>query len=139
MRSPPVATCRRVGQRGGTTVEFAMVTPILFLLLVGVLDVGRLFISRCMLQYAVVVGARAGLAKVNAVSDVQNATAAAAPMLGLTPGSVSVTTSAASWAARTRGNTVTVSYSGYTFAPAAGSFSRMVTKNLSASSQQTIP
>jgi Flp pilus assembly protein TadG len=117
-----------------------LVVPILFLILVGTIDAGRMLISRSMLQYAVIAGARAGLAKTNAtVGAVQTATAAAAPMLHLTPGSVVVTTSAAAWITRTTGDTVTVSYSGYTFTPASGSFARLTTKSLAATSTQTIP
>ena len=124
--------------------------PLVFLVLVGMIDTSRMLISRSMLQYAVIAGARAGLAKSNAtVGAVQTATAAAAPMLHLTSGSVnvcvdtvgpctSVATSTA-WTARTTGDTVTVSYSGYTFTPASGSFARLATKSLTATSTQTIP
>jgi Flp pilus assembly protein TadG len=127
-----------------------LVVPILFLILIGTIDVGRMLISRSMLQYAVISGARAGLAKTNSTTAaVQTATAAAAPMLHLTATNVNVcvdtvgtctgVASSTAWTARTTGDTVTVSYSGYTFTPASGSFARLTTKSLAAASTQTIP
>ncbi len=104
-----------------------------------------MMIARTMLSYAVIVGARAGVAKFNTTTAmVQSATVAAAPMLGLTAGTVQVllnnalpTTTA--WAGRGSGDKITVSYSGYTFKPFSGSLARLATKTFNAQSIQTIP
>ena len=134
----------RERQRGGITVEFALVFPLICVVLFGMIDGSRMVIARCMLSYAVIVGARTGVAKANTVAVVQTATAAAAPMLGLSAGSVvvqlnGVPPTTTTWAARSGGDTVTVSYNGYTFRPAAESLSKMVTKTFNASCIRTIP
>ena len=49
---------RRDGQRGFTTVEFALTLPLLLTLLFGSIDGGLLVISRCMVSYAAVTAAR---------------------------------------------------------------------------------
>ena len=145
MRSPAFSSMRvRERQRGGIAVEFALVFPLICLVLLGMIDGSRMVIARCMLSYAVIVGARTGAAKANSVAAVQTATAAAAPMLGLSAGTVvvqlnGVPPTTATWSARSGGDTVTVSYSGYTFRPAAGSFTKMVTKTFNASCIRTIP
>ena len=125
-------------------VEFALVFPLVCMLLFGMIDGSRMVIARCMLSYAVIVGARAGVARANTVAVVQTATAAAAPMLGLSSGSVVVqlnglTPTTTTWAARSGGDNVTVSYNGYTFRPAAGAFTKMITKTFNASCIRTIP
>lgn len=145
MRSPSFASAQvRERQWGGLTVEFALVFPLVCLLLFGMIDGSRMVIARCMLSYAVIVGARAGVAKSNSIPAVQTATAAAAPMLGLSSGTVvvqlnGVAATTTAWSTRSGGDTVTVSYNGYTFRPAAGSFTRMTTKTFNASCIKTIP
>lgn len=42
----------RGGQRGQTIVEFALVAPLFFLLIFGVIDFGRLFYTQMTLQHA---------------------------------------------------------------------------------------
>ena len=54
------------------------------------------------------------------------------------PDCISITTSAASWAVRTSGDTVTVTAS-YTFQPSLGAFTKLATKNFHATSTLTIP
>src|SRR6188768_3014610 len=49
---------RRDGQRGFTTVAFALVLPLLLTLLFGSIDGGLLVISRCMVSYAAITAAR---------------------------------------------------------------------------------
>lgn len=142
-------------------VEFALVFPILCVFLLGMIDASRMMISRAMLSYAVVAGARLAVAQQNSagttttVAMVQSATLAAAPLLSLASGSVYVcinqgastcssTPSTAAWAARTTGDTVTVAYgyaggTGYTFTPMTGSLAKLITKTFRASSMQTIP
>jgi Flp pilus assembly protein TadG len=101
-------------QRGGYAVEFALVIPLLMILLFGALDGGRFVVTRCMLNYAVIVGSRmASMPQTPALLNVQTAVVAAAPFLGLTPGSVTVTiTNGAAtkgFPVRAAGDTATVS------------------------------
>jgi Flp pilus assembly protein TadG len=74
----------RRGQRGATTVEFAVVLPLLVLVMFGVIDGGRLIASRVMLTYAVSKGARVASLSPDSTpseSTVQAAVTAAAPLL----------------------------------------------------------
>jgi Flp pilus assembly protein TadG len=129
----------RNSQRGTTTVEFSLVVPLLVLTTLGTIDAGRMVISRSMLGYAVTVGSRMGEASATTTTvQVQNAVVAAAPMLKLVASAVTVTTSAASWAARKSGDAVTVQAS-YTFQPAIGAWSKLITKTFSSTSTVTIP
>ena len=139
MRTPSATRSHR-RERGAAAVEFVLVAPVLFVVLLGMLEASRMMVARCMLTYAVSVGARMGLAKSNTnTSTIKTAVVNAAPMLGLSTGSVSVATSAASWTARTSGNTVTVTYTGYTFTPIAGPFTKLASKTFNATSMETIP
>jgi Flp pilus assembly protein TadG len=95
-------------------VEFALVIPILLTLLFAAIDGGRLVVTRCMLNYAVIVGSRmASMPQTPAAANVQSAVVAAAPFLGLTTAAVTVTiTSGAttkSFTSRAAGDTATVS------------------------------
>jgi Flp pilus assembly protein TadG len=92
---PSICRRARERQRGGTAVEFALVFPLFFSLVVGAIEGGRFVISRMMLSYAVSVGARAATLS-NAKADsstgsVQDVVVKAAPMLGLTTGQVEIT------------------------------------------------
>jgi Flp pilus assembly protein TadG len=79
---------RRRG-RGQTLVEFAMVLPIIFVVLIAVLDLGRaVFVYNTLAQSA---RQAARLAIVNQnVTDVKNAAIAYAPTLGMTASNVDV-------------------------------------------------
>jgi Flp pilus assembly protein TadG len=127
----------RSRQSGAYTVEFALTILPLILVTVGTIDASRMVVSRLMLSYAVICGARAGL--VNSTPDtahVQTAVAAAAPMLSLGP--ISVSTSAASWTGRLSGDTVTVQAT-YTFTPCLGPMMGFMNKTFTAKSVETIP
>jgi len=64
------------------TVEFALVFPILFALLFGLLDIGRFIATRVMLTNAAAAGARAAcLGSSTSQADVSTAVASAATML----------------------------------------------------------
>jgi Flp pilus assembly protein TadG len=120
-------------------VEFSLVVPWLILTTLGTIDASRMVVSRSMLSYAVTVGSRKAVANSTTLtSQVQSAVVAAAPMLKLTTGAVTVTTSAASWAARTSGDTVTVTTS-YTFVPVIGTWSKLITKTFSSTITVTLP
>lgn len=94
-------------------------------------------VSRGMLTYAAICGARAGVVQATTTAAIAQAAAtAAAPMLALS--SVLVTTSAATWTARTRGDTVTA-VATYTFQPVLPVMTYLVTKNFTATSTMMIP
>ena len=127
----------RERQRGAYAVEFSLVLLPLLLLTIGTIDVGRMVVSRGMLSYAAICGARAGVVKATTTAAMaQTAVTAAAPMLALS--SAVVTTSAASWAGRGSGDTVTA-VATYTFQPVLPVMTRLVTKNFTATSTITIP
>ena len=68
--------------RGTTTIEFALIFPLLAAVLFGIIDVGRFIGSRVMLAQAASVGARtACLNSTDSKAIVDNAVAVAAPML----------------------------------------------------------
>lgn len=135
-----VARLGRGNQRGSFTVELALVLPIFLLIAIGMIDAGRMIFSKTMLTYAVTVGARTGIGlSATTTAAVQTAVINAAPMLKLTTSNVTaVTTNAASWSARTRGNTVTVTAT-YTFTPVAPGFTKLANKTFTYTCKMTIP
>ncbi|MBW2187820.1 MAG: pilus assembly protein [Deltaproteobacteria bacterium] len=56
--------------RGAALVEFALVLPLLLLLLVGLIEFGLLFYNKQVLTNASREGARAGIARVGNISDI---------------------------------------------------------------------
>jgi Flp pilus assembly protein TadG len=48
----------RSGERGATAVEFALVAPVFLLFVLGIMDLGRLFYIKNIMQYAVEQAAR---------------------------------------------------------------------------------
>ena len=99
-----------------------MITPLLFLVLFGTIEFGRMIVSRQMLAYSTIEGARtASILGTAALSDVYAQVTAAAPLLTLTTIKVKVGAGgtwddAAAFAARTAGQTMFVE-SVYTFTP----------------------
>jgi Flp pilus assembly protein TadG len=57
-------------QRGVAAVEFSMIAPIFFGLLVGIIDVGRYMWTLNTIQYAIDQGARAGVVQQLSTDDV---------------------------------------------------------------------
>lgn len=86
-----------------------MVFPLLALIMFGGIEGGRFVVSRVMLSYAVVVGARAATLSGASTGSVQTAVTGAAPMLNLATSQVEVTVSGGGGLPATVGNTVTVS------------------------------
>jgi Flp pilus assembly protein TadG len=123
-------------------VEFALVIPILLALLFGAIDGGRLVITRCMLNYAVIVGSRmASMPQTPAATNVQNAVVAAAPFLSLTTAAVTVTitngVTAKTFASRTVGDTATVSAT-YSYHAFLTFMSRFGSRSFSSTSAVTV-
>ncbi|HZL21065.1 MAG TPA: TadE/TadG family type IV pilus assembly protein [Polyangia bacterium] len=129
-------------QRGGYAVEFSLVIPLLLILLFGAIDGGRFVVTRCMLNYAVIVGSRmASMPQTPALLNVQNAVVAAAPFLGLTTGSVTVTiTNGAStkgFTTRAAGDTATVSAT-YNYSAFLTFFSKFASRTFTSTSAITV-
>ncbi len=99
----------RARQRGAYAVEFALVVPVLFAVLLGTIEGGRFVVSRLMLSYAVVVGARAATLSAASNNSVQTAVINAAPMLRIVPAQVEITVSGGTPLPAPVGSTVTVS------------------------------
>lgn len=104
-------------QRGSTTVEFAMVFPLLAFILFGAIDGGRLVIDRFMVSYAAVLGARmASVRSTSSVTAVQTSVVASVSFLNLSASNITVAVNGvgpqtdASFASHPTGspNTVTV-------------------------------
>jgi Flp pilus assembly protein TadG len=73
---------RRRHQRGVVTVEFALVFPVLAMMLFGMIDIGRFIATRTMMAQAAAAGARqACLGSSTGTPDVDQAVRAAATML----------------------------------------------------------
>src|SRR3954468_2321454 len=106
-------------QRGATAVEFALVLPVLVGVLLGAIDAGRLVVSQCMLNYAVIAGARlASVSSTTNFTTVQTAVVAAAPLLNLPTTAVhyqiGAGTADTGFATLAAGNTIRV-YASYTY------------------------
>ena len=96
----------RASDRGSVAVEFALLLPMLLLIVFGIIDFGRALNAQITLTQAARVGAR--LAAVNQPNVVSRTQAAA---VGLSPVSVSVTSSCPSGAGQGVNATVVTSYS----------------------------
>jgi Flp pilus assembly protein TadG len=57
-RAPIVRRCLRASTEGAALVEFAVVSPVLFTLLLALIDMGRMYYVRQSLEYATQEGAR---------------------------------------------------------------------------------
>jgi Flp pilus assembly protein TadG len=112
--------CPRTKERAQTLVEFALVVPVLLLILAGTVEFGRAFWEYGVVLQAVQEGARFGAALGNANNDTAIATrvqqVAAAGGLTVAASSVTVTATcsylsnaAVPAGSRTRGNILTVS------------------------------
>jgi len=102
----PPSNGRAVGDRGAAAVEFALVLPLLLLVLFGIIDFGRALNAQITLTQAAREGAR--LAALG-YSDSDVATRAQAAATGLSGVSVAVTTTCAAGAGPTADAVVDVS------------------------------
>src|SRR6185436_13822178 len=123
---------RRDRQRGSTTVEFVLVLPVLLALLFGAVDGAFLVVSRCMVSYAAIVGARtASVRATTSVAAIKTATVNAVPFLALSNGDVAVAVNGTGASDPTfaahgtgAGNEVTVTVT-HTFTSYTGVFSKI--------------
>jgi Flp pilus assembly protein TadG len=132
---------RAARQRGATAVEFALVLPVFVAVLFGAIDGGRLVVSQCMLNYAVIAGARLAsvsstAATTNPLLTVQTAVVAAAPLLNLSTSAVhyqiGTGTADSGLSSLATGNTIRV-YASYSYRPLV--LSTLGAKTLNASGQ----
>jgi Flp pilus assembly protein TadG len=95
-----------------------VITPLLFLVLFGTIEFGRMIVSREMLAYSTIEGARtAAVLGTATVADVQAQVTAAAPLLTLTSVDVTnVSNAGAGFAGRAAGDVIQVQTT-YTFTP----------------------
>jgi Flp pilus assembly protein TadG len=134
----PAKRSRASRQRGSTAVEFALVLPLLVAVLFGAIDGGRLVVSQCMLNYAVIAGARMASVSSTGTSftPVQTAVVAAAPLLNLSSSAIhyqiGTTTADSGYSSLAAGNTIRV-YASYNYRPLI--LSRLGAKTLNASGQ----
>lgn len=99
MRAPndpsrPRGATWRCGDRGAAAVEFALIVPILLLLVVGIIQFGRVFSLQIQLSGAANAGARYLAVHPTEPAEARNRTRAAATNLGLTDGEIAVTAAA---------------------------------------------
>ena len=118
--SPAPRACRH-RQRGTATAEFAVITPLLFLVLFGTLEFSRMIVSRQMLAYSVIEGARtASILGYTLDTDVTAQVTAAAPLLTLSTITITdlrtLNTGPTAMSDRQPGDTVQVSTT-YQFVP----------------------
>ncbi|WP_244288008.1 TadE/TadG family type IV pilus assembly protein [Cryobacterium flavum] len=95
LKGPPMLGLRRrlmrlhSGERGAAAVEFALVLPILIILIFFIIEFGRLYNIQISITGAAREGARS-MAIHNVVDDAKTATLNAAPSVPLTAGEVTV-------------------------------------------------
>jgi len=88
-RSPAICAKRR--RDGATAVEFACVAPVFFLLILGMIELGRGIMVRHMLTNAARVGCRVAVLEGKANSDVSAAVNSTLKIVGISGDSVTIT------------------------------------------------
>jgi Flp pilus assembly protein TadG len=104
--------------RGAVAVEFAIVLPLFLALVFGIIDGGRLMMTRWMVSYAVARGGRVASLRTSTLQNVQDAVAQSASLIGLASSNVNVEVNAGATAftARKSGDVVHV-WTTFTFKP----------------------
>ena len=104
--------------RGAVAVEFAIVLPLFLALVFGIIDGGRLMMTRWLVSYAVARGGRVASLRSSTLQNVKDAVAQSASLIGLSASNVNVEVNAGATAftARASGDAVHV-YTTYTFTP----------------------
>lgn len=80
---------RRTSDEGASALEFALVLPLLLLLVFGTIQFGLIFNQWQQLEHATREGARWASLR-NGAADVRSTVIAAAPTLGLTPADITI-------------------------------------------------
>jgi len=111
---------RRAGRRGATLVEFAVVAPVFFLVVIGMIEFGRAMMVAALLANAAQQGARAGALNGAQSADVTSAVSNYLGDAKISGASTTVTPNPPSSALPGQDVTVTVSigYSQVTWLPA---------------------
>ncbi|HVA45397.1 MAG TPA: TadE/TadG family type IV pilus assembly protein [Pirellulales bacterium] len=114
------SSCRRAARRGAVTVEFALVAPIFFMFVLGVVEFTRAMMVESLLTNAAHLGARAGIIDSAQTSDVTTAVTNYLSGAGISGTTISVTPSPPSSAGYGQNVTVKVSvpYSSVSWLPA---------------------
>ena len=109
---------RAPASHGAVAVEFALVLPLFLALGFGMIDGGRLMMSRWMVSYAVARGGRVASLRTSTLQNVKDAVAQSASLIGLSASNVNVevNSGATAFTARQSGDVVHV-YTTYTFTP----------------------
>jgi Flp pilus assembly protein TadG len=63
---------QKIGQRGAAAVEFAIILPLLVILVFGIIDIGLLLYNKQIITNASREGARAGIARSTSVTNIVN-------------------------------------------------------------------
>lgn len=106
----PHRTLRRLrGERGAAVVEFALVVPVLILLVLGIVEYGKAMNAQATLSSAAREAART-MALTNSVAQARSAAQNADGSLNLAAGAISVSPSTCTGASPTQMVTVTITY-----------------------------
>lgn len=112
---------RAAKSHGAVAVEFALILPLFLALIFGIIDGGRLMMSRWLVSYAVVRGGRVASLRTSTYQNVQDAVAQSASLIGLSSANVNIavngtTVNSTTFATRSSGDAVHV-WTTYTFTP----------------------
>jgi Flp pilus assembly protein TadG len=100
---------RLLGERGAAAVEFALVVPVLLLLLLGIMEYSRAFNAQSTLSAAAREGART-MALANDLGQARSAARHAAAELGVPTSAVTITPSSCTGSSATTAVTVTITH-----------------------------
>jgi Flp pilus assembly protein TadG len=101
--------CRLLGERGAAAVEFALVAPVLLMLLFGIIEFGKTMNTQATLSSAAREGART-MALANDAVLARTAVQNAAGALGLSTSAISISPGTCTGASATQTVTVTITY-----------------------------
>ncbi|HUW32995.1 MAG TPA: TadE/TadG family type IV pilus assembly protein [Planctomycetota bacterium] len=106
-----ISNPKNTRRKGQALVEFALIVPILVMLVMGIVEFGRIFMTQQTVTNASREGARTGVLPNSTVTDVQNTVSAYMGSAGLTGGTTVQCTNVGPSVAAGTPTSVTVSYS----------------------------